>query len=90
LPIAPPDAEDRRGYARAQDETFYARQAELLARVVAESDVGDHDRRVRGKRLPVLITADMVRRRVRSVVCVGRVRTRSCRARRAVFGARLA
>jgi NAD(P) transhydrogenase subunit alpha len=60
LPLAAADAEDRRGYARAQDETFYARQRELLARVVAESDVVITTAVVPGKRAPVLITADMV------------------------------
>lgn len=61
LPLAATDAEDRRGYARAQDETFYARQRELLARVVAESDVVVTTAVVPGQRAPVLITADMVR-----------------------------
>src|SRR6267143_4915555 len=39
LPIEARDAQDASGYARAQEETFYQRQRELLARVVAESDV---------------------------------------------------
>src|SRR5436853_7867252 len=39
LPLEAADSQDARGYARAQDETFYRRQRELLARVVAESDV---------------------------------------------------
>src|ERR1700694_5456573 len=39
LPIEATDAQDAQGYARAQDESFYRRQRELLARVVAESDV---------------------------------------------------
>src|SRR5436853_7553022 len=39
LPIETKEAEDARGYAKAQDETFYKRQRELLGRVVAESDV---------------------------------------------------
>src|SRR5207237_10097266 len=39
LPIEAKDAEDARGYGRAQDETFYARQRELLGRVGAESEV---------------------------------------------------
>ena len=38
LPIEAKDAQDARGYATAQDETFYQRQRELLGRVVAESD----------------------------------------------------
>jgi NAD(P) transhydrogenase subunit alpha len=39
LPIEAKDAQDARGYGRAQDEEFYGRQRELLAKVVAESDV---------------------------------------------------
>src|SRR5215468_5628621 len=34
LPIEAKDAEDSRGYARAQDETFYKRQRELLGKAV--------------------------------------------------------
>lgn len=60
LPLAADAAEDQRGYARAQDETFYGRQRELLARVVTESDVVIATAVVPGKRAPVLITADMV------------------------------
>ena len=39
LPIEAKDAQDERGYARAQDESFYNRQRELLGNVVAEQDV---------------------------------------------------
>src|SRR5579884_3914860 len=39
LPLDTGAAQDTRGYARAQDEAFYRRQRELLARAVAESDV---------------------------------------------------
>src|SRR5439155_24034254 len=70
LPLAAADAEDRRGYARAQDETFYARQRELLARVVAESDVVVTTAVVPGKRAPVLVTADMVAAMPRGSVIV--------------------
>jgi len=61
LPLEAADSQDARGYARAQDETFYRRQRELLARVVAESDVVITAALVPGKDAPVLITADMVR-----------------------------
>ncbi|MGA8761760.1 MAG: NAD(P)(+) transhydrogenase (Re/Si-specific) subunit alpha, partial [Candidatus Sulfotelmatobacter sp.] len=50
-----------RGYGTAQDETFYARQRELLTRVVAESDVVISAAVIPGKKSPVLITADMVK-----------------------------
>ena len=39
LPIEAAGAQDARGYATAQDEAFYARQRELMKRVVGESDV---------------------------------------------------
>lgn len=60
LPLETADAQDSRGYARAQDETFYRRQRELMARVVAESDVVITTAVVPGRPAPVLVTADMV------------------------------
>jgi len=54
------DAEDARGYARVQDETFYKRQRELLGRVVGESDVVITTATVPGERAPLLITTEMV------------------------------
>ena len=61
LPIEAVDAEDKGGYARALDEGFYRRQAELLARVVAESDVVITAAAVPGRKAPVLVTGEMVR-----------------------------
>ena len=61
LPIEAKDAQDASGYARAQDETFYQRQRELLARVVAESDVVLTAAVIPGKKSPVLVTREMVR-----------------------------
>jgi NAD(P) transhydrogenase subunit alpha len=61
LPIEAKDAEDKRGYAKQQDETFFQRQRELLARVVAESDVVIPAAVVPGKKPPVLITSEMVK-----------------------------
>jgi NAD(P) transhydrogenase subunit alpha len=60
LPLETAGAEDRLGYARAQDEEFYRRQRELMARVVRESDVVITTAVVPGRRAPVLVTADMV------------------------------
>jgi H+-translocating NAD(P) transhydrogenase subunit alpha len=60
LPLETADAEDERGYARAQDDSFYRRQQELLGRVVAEHDVVITTAVVPGKRAPVLITDEMV------------------------------
>jgi H+-translocating NAD(P) transhydrogenase subunit alpha len=60
LPIEAQNAQDAGGYARAQDETFYNRQRELLTRVVAESDVVITAAVIPGKKSPVLITSEMV------------------------------
>ena len=60
LPLETADAEDARGYARARDEAFYQRQRELMARVVAASDVVITTAVVPGRKAPVLVTGDMV------------------------------
>jgi NAD(P) transhydrogenase subunit alpha len=60
LPIEVKDAEDARGYARAQDENFYKRQRELLGKVVAESDVVISAAVIPGKKPPILVTKEMV------------------------------
>jgi len=60
LPVEAQDAQDARGYARAQDESFYRRQRELLGRVVAESDVVITAAVIPGKRAPLLVTREMV------------------------------
>ena len=62
LAIEAKDAQDARGYGKAQDETFYARQRELLGNVIAESDVVITAAVIPGKRSPVLVTKDMVAR----------------------------
>jgi NAD(P) transhydrogenase subunit alpha len=61
LPIEAKNAQDARGYGTAQDESFYARQRELLGRVIAESDVVITTAVVPGKKAPVLVTAEMVK-----------------------------
>ncbi|HKV06124.1 MAG TPA: Re/Si-specific NAD(P)(+) transhydrogenase subunit alpha [Candidatus Acidoferrales bacterium] len=70
LPIEAKDAQDARGYATAQDEAFYARQRELIAKVVAENDVVITTAVVPGKKAPVLVTAEMVRGMVPGSVIV--------------------
>jgi NAD(P) transhydrogenase subunit alpha len=60
LPIEVKDAEDSRGYARAQDETFYQRQRELLGKAVTDSDVVITAAVIPGKKPPVLVTKEMV------------------------------
>ncbi len=60
LPLEVAEAQDAGGYAKAQDESIYRRQQELLARVVAESDVVITTAVVPGRKAPVLITKEMV------------------------------
>jgi len=60
LPLDTAGAEDKGGYAKAQDEVFYRRQRELMARAVADSDVVITTAAVPGKKAPVLVTRDMV------------------------------
>lgn len=55
-------AEDARGYAKAQDEAFYTKQREQLGKVVSDSDVVVTTAVVPGRKSPLLITADAVRR----------------------------
>ena len=61
LPIEAKDAQDARGYARAQDENFYQKQRELLGRVVKESDVVITAAVIPGKTSPILVTEEMVK-----------------------------
>lgn len=60
LPLETSGAEDAGGYAKAQEESFYRRQRQLMARVVAESDVVITTAAIPGKKAPVLITREMV------------------------------
>ncbi len=48
------------GYARQMDEAFYAKQRELMGRVLAESDLVVTTAAIPGKKSPVLITKEMV------------------------------
>jgi NAD(P) transhydrogenase subunit alpha len=61
LPLETGGSETAGGYAKAMDESFYRRQRETMARVVAESDVVITTAAIPGKKAPVLVTADMVR-----------------------------
>lgn len=60
LPLEAGAAEDKGGYATAQDESFYRRQRETMARVVAHSDVVITTAAIPGRKSPVLITTAMV------------------------------
>ncbi len=60
LPLDTAESEDAGGYAKAQDETFYARQREMMGRVVAGSDVVITTALIPGRPAPVLVTDEMV------------------------------
>ena len=60
LPLEAADSEDKGGYAKAQDESFYKRQREMMLKVVAASDVVITTALVPGKRAPILLTTEMV------------------------------
>jgi H+-translocating NAD(P) transhydrogenase subunit alpha len=62
LPIEAQDAQDARGYGKAQDEGFYQKQRELLGKTIAESDVVISAAVIPGKRSPVLVSKEMVER----------------------------
>jgi NAD(P) transhydrogenase subunit alpha len=60
LPLETGESEGAGGYARAMDEEFYRRQRELMAEVVARSDVVITTAAIPGKRSPLLITREAV------------------------------
>ena len=60
LELQTEEAETAGGYARAMGNEFYSRQREMMAQVVAESDVVITTAAVPGGKAPVLITSEMV------------------------------
>jgi NAD(P) transhydrogenase subunit alpha len=60
LPIETADSEDKGGYAKAQDESFYRRQREMMLKVVAGNDIVITTALIPGKRAPILLTTEMV------------------------------
>jgi NAD(P) transhydrogenase subunit alpha len=62
VPLAAEGAEGVGGYAKQMDEDFYRRQRELMAQTVGGSDVCITTAAIPGKKSPVLVTAEAVRR----------------------------
>src|SRR3954471_12051049 len=60
MPLETADAEDKGGYAKAQDESFYRRQREMMLKVVAGSDVVITTALIPGRKAPILVTREMV------------------------------
>ena len=63
-------AEDKGGYAKEMDEEFYRRQREVMTEVLSRSDVVITTAMVPGKRAPVLITKDMVKKMKKGSVII--------------------
>ena len=61
LPMETGQSEDKGGYAKAMGEEFYRRQRELMASVVAQSDVVITTAAIPGQPSPRLITAEAVK-----------------------------
>jgi NAD(P) transhydrogenase subunit alpha len=62
LPLETGSSEAAGGYAKAMGEEFYAKQRELLGKVVADSDVVVCTALIPGQKAPVLVTREMVQR----------------------------
>ncbi len=62
VPLEVKDAQTAGGYAKAQSDEFYRRQQELLAEHTGASDVVITTALVPGKRAPLLISEDSVKR----------------------------
>ena len=60
LPLETASSEDAGGYAKAQDDAFYKRQREMMAAVVAGSDVVITTALIPGRPAPVLLTTAMI------------------------------
>jgi H+-translocating NAD(P) transhydrogenase subunit alpha len=62
LPLETGSSETAGGYAKAMGEEFYAKQRELLGKVVADSDAVVCTALIPGQKAPVLVTREMVAR----------------------------
>ncbi|HLF40743.1 MAG TPA: Re/Si-specific NAD(P)(+) transhydrogenase subunit alpha [Acidimicrobiia bacterium] len=60
LELETSESQDTGGYAKAMDEDFYRRQQEMMARVVAGSDVVITTAAIPGRPAPRLVSAEMV------------------------------
>lgn len=59
LDVQSGESEDKGGYAKAMDETFYKRQRELLTDVIRKQDIVITTAAVPGQKAPILVTAEM-------------------------------
>ncbi|MBM3999392.1 MAG: Re/Si-specific NAD(P)(+) transhydrogenase subunit alpha [Planctomycetes bacterium] len=70
VPMETGGAEDKGGYAAAMSEDFYRKQRALMTEIVAASDVVITTAAIPGKRSPVLVTTDAVRKMAPGCVIV--------------------
>lgn len=56
------ESETEGGYAREMNEEFYRKQREMMLEVVAENNIVITTAAIPGKKAPILVTAEMVRR----------------------------
>ena len=70
IPLETGEGEKAGGYAKAQEESFYRRQQELLTEAIAESDVVITAAVVPGRKAPVLVTEEMVKQMAAGSVIV--------------------
>ncbi len=60
LPLESTETEDAGGYAKAQDESFYRRQQEMMLTVLAASNAVITTALIPGRQAPILVTKEMV------------------------------
>ena len=60
LPLESTETEDAGGYAKAQDESFYRRQREMMLTVLAASNAVITPALIPGRQAPILVTKEMV------------------------------
>jgi NAD(P) transhydrogenase subunit alpha len=70
IPLQTGEGEKAGGYAKAQEESFYRRQQELLTEAIAESDVVLTAAVVPGRKAPLLVTEAMVKQMAAGSVIV--------------------
>jgi NAD(P) transhydrogenase subunit alpha len=70
LPLETEESEEKGGYAKQLGEEFYRRQRELMAEVVARSDLVITTAAIPGKPSPLLITEDAVKGMVPASVII--------------------
>ncbi len=61
LPLDAAESQDKGGYAKQLDESFYQRQREMMLKAMAATDVVITTAAIPGKKAPILVTEEMVK-----------------------------